>query len=325
MAPRVSLRGPPSLRGKLWLVLCLLTVARFSALAHDGPEHEIDELSALIAARGESADLLARRAVEYGVLGRDVEAEADLSRAVRLDPEAMPPRRELARVQARLGRVDMALDTLRGALRLPIEEPVDRGSLHILRAEILRSKREVRSALRECDEALRLYQSNPEWYLLRSDLQRRLKMTRRRVAGLEEGFAKTGAGLLDLERVEAWLDDGQYRRALQRLEPELASPRVAPRWYIRQARALEGLGRRDEAEAALRRALDALGPLLASRRPDGALWLDDVEARARLLDWDGARRSLELAERSVREGDEPERERFQVLTAAVKKGRALKP
>ena len=38
------------------------------ALAHEGPEHEIDELTERIKTEGESADLLLQRAIEYNVL-----------------------------------------------------------------------------------------------------------------------------------------------------------------------------------------------------------------------------------------------------------------
>ena len=61
-----------------WLVL--------GVLAHEGPEHEIEELSHRMALGGESADLLLERAIEYRTLGRWAEAATDLRRAARLAP-----------------------------------------------------------------------------------------------------------------------------------------------------------------------------------------------------------------------------------------------
>src|SRR5580765_7172604 len=46
---------------------CLLAV---TAPAHEGPEHEIDELTARIKIEGESADLLLQRGIEYNVLNK---------------------------------------------------------------------------------------------------------------------------------------------------------------------------------------------------------------------------------------------------------------
>ena len=44
------------------------------AKAHEGPEHEIEELTGRMQKHGESADLLTERAVEYRVLGKLAEA-----------------------------------------------------------------------------------------------------------------------------------------------------------------------------------------------------------------------------------------------------------
>lgn len=47
-----------------------------AAVAHDGPEHEIDELTERIEKEGESANLLLQRAIEYNVLGKYGEVSA---------------------------------------------------------------------------------------------------------------------------------------------------------------------------------------------------------------------------------------------------------
>jgi len=51
------------------LIACCLAVATIRFWAHDGPEHEIEELTEQIAKEGESADLLVQRAIEYRFWG----------------------------------------------------------------------------------------------------------------------------------------------------------------------------------------------------------------------------------------------------------------
>jgi tetratricopeptide (TPR) repeat protein len=306
------------------LAACSLALAGApTAPAHEGPEHEIEELTALLAQRGESPELLVERAVEYGILGRHPEAKRDLERAIQLDPASLPALRELARLQFRLGQADEALPTVTRALALPIAERVDRGSLLVLRAEIRRSQGLLRPALEDCDAALRLHGENPEWYLLRSDLQRRLKLHRRRLAELAEGIRRTGAGVLEIERVEALLDAGRYRAALERIEPELASSRVRCRWLVRRGRARIGLGRRTEGEADLRGALMEIANLLDPVRPDASLLLDQARALLLLGDREGARGALESARAR---GDDPSVvERIEALLGEPSAGQAKDP
>ncbi len=274
----------------------LLAITPFTrAIAHEGPEHEIEELTARLAADGETSEVLVDRAIEYVLLGRIPEATRDLERAVQLDPTSLDALREFGRVQFLGGKTDDAVATVTRALALPNEEPVARGGLLILRAEFLRSGDRVRPALDDCNAALRLHRANPEWYLLRSDLQRCLKLGRKRLAGIEEGLTHTGAGILEIERVEALLDERRFRDALKWIEPELESSRIQCRWLIRRARARIGLGQKAAAEGDLRTALNEMDRLLDPTRPDATLLLDQATALALLGDWDAARRVHAMA------------------------------
>ncbi len=259
-------------------VVWLAFAANPAARAHEGPEHEIEELTALIQSWGEAPELLIERAVEFGVLGKYPEARRDLERAAALDPQSLPALRELARIQLLEGKPQEAIATVTRALGLKPEEPIDRGALLILRAECLRSEGRSRPALEDCNAALRLHPTNPEWYLLRSDLQRRLKLHRKRLAGIEEGLKQTGAGVLGIERVEALLDDRQFRAALKRIEPELAASRIQCRWLVRRGRARIGLGQMAAGEEDLRAALAEIEALLDPVRPDPTLLLDQATA-----------------------------------------------
>lgn len=299
---------------------CLDLAVPRTAFAHEGPEHAIEELTLLLDERGESADLLVQRAVEYAILGRTTDSRRDLEHALRLDPASLPASRELARLQLRAGSPLEALQTVSQAVARKGGEPVDRGGLHILRAEILLSLNRLSPALDDCQAAIRLHPSQPEWYLLRSDVQRRLKRHRSRIAGLEEGLARTGSGLLAVERVEALLDAGRFRTALKVIEPELASSRVRCRWLIRRGRARLGLGETPNGRQDLEDALREIATLLDPNRPDPSFLLDQAAAQALLGDREAAESSLRSARNH---GAEPEAvRRVEALPGRDRDGRA---
>lgn len=249
-----------------------------AAFAHEGPEHEIEELTERMKKHGESAELLTERAVEYRVLGKFAEAAKDLERAVALDADSLQTRRELARVLFLSGKAADAVGEIGRALKLESDEPADTASLYILRAEILRSQNDNKKALEDCNAGLKIHTQNPEWYLLRSDVQRRLKDHKERIAGLEEGIAQTGAGVLEIERVEAMLDAGQSAAALKVIEAELAESRLKSSWLIRRARAYFAIGKKSEAETDLKDALEEIGERLNTKTPDVPLLLDKALA-----------------------------------------------
>jgi tetratricopeptide (TPR) repeat protein len=273
----------------------LLCSAPFAAFAHEGPEHEIEELTERMKLHGETADWLAERAVEYRVLGKLAEATKDLERAAALDGNSIPISRELGRVYFLDGKPKEALATVTRGLAIKTEEPADTASLRMLRAEILRSQNEDKKALEDCDEALRLHKRNPEWYLLRSDLHRRLKANKERLAGIEEGIKETGAGVLEIERVEALIDAGQFQVALKIAEAELADSRIKSSWLIRRARAHLGLGKTALAEAGLREALAEIATRLNPKTPDVPLLLDKALAYELLGEKKDALRTYEEA------------------------------
>lgn len=274
---------------------------RAASWAHDGPEHEIEELSELMAARGEAPHLLVDRAIEYAVLGRNAEAMRDLERALQLDPDFFDALRELARLQFAAGRTEEAMGTTSRALRTHPENPADRAGLLVLRAEIQAASGRLREALSDCQSAIRLHAENPEWYLIRSELQRRLKKHRERIQGIEEGLRRTGAGLLKIERIDAQLDAHRYREALSAIEEEMASSRVPGPWWIRRGRARLGLGDKEGGAEDLRAGKAAIDAMLDRERPDVSLLLDQAVALVLLGDRAAARQIVKLAEEKGRD------------------------
>ena len=149
--------------------------------------------------------------------------------------------------------------------------------------------------MEDCNVALQIHKRNPEWYLLRSDLQERLKLNKKRITGIEEGLKETGAGILEIEWVEALLDAKQFRAALTKIEPQLKSSRVQSSWLILRARARIGSGQMAGAQEDLRSALMEIGDRLNLTTPDVPLLLDKALAHELLGEKKDALRYYELA------------------------------
>jgi tetratricopeptide (TPR) repeat protein len=266
------------------------------AWAHDGPEDEVAEITEQIAARGESADLLMQRAIEYRVVGKNAEAAKDLERATKLEPELLLAQRELGRVYFALGKTNEALDTVTHALRSKApEQEAEVAALHMLRAEFYRARAENKKALDDANEAIRMHPATVEWYLTRSDIHERLKMPKERIAGIREGLRETGSGVLEIELVEAMLDDGQNQAALEKIEAEIKASRLQSSWLIRRARAEQALGRPEPAKTDLEAALAEIAKRLNPSSPDPMLLADKALAHELLGQKDEARKYYELA------------------------------
>jgi tetratricopeptide (TPR) repeat protein len=263
-------------------------------LAHDGPEHEIEELTDRIKKEGESADLLLQRAIEYNVLGKAAEAAKDLERALDFDSASITAQRELSRTYFTLGKTNEALDTVSRALKRS-SEGADRGSLLVVRAEILRARSDFQKAFEDTDRAIREHPDNVEWYLLRSQLQVRLKLKKERIKGLEDGIRETGSGVLENEWIDALIEDGQHARALDKIEAELKNSRLLSSWLIRRAKVRLATGKKEEAKKDLETALVELNRRINATSPDPSLLADRGLARELLGQKEDAKKDYEQA------------------------------
>src|SRR6188508_1905251 len=117
---------------------CALWVASPSTplWCHDGPEHEIEEITKRLKEEGEAANLYLDRAVEYQLLSKFAEAVKDLERALELDPNNPSAHRELGRVYFRLEKPKEALTVLGKGLAL-VSTPTEHATLLVAKAEIL--------------------------------------------------------------------------------------------------------------------------------------------------------------------------------------------
>jgi tetratricopeptide (TPR) repeat protein len=254
-------------------------------------------LTARMEVVGERPDLLWRRATEHRVLGELPAAASDLKRALKINPRFLPALTDLSRVQLAQGHRRRALWTLDRAFEFVRDEP-GRAPLRMLRAEIFAERGQMKQALVECDRALRQAEAVPlDWYLTRSQIQCRLGKFNEAVAGLKTGFDLTGSAVLEVECIDAMIDDGRFDEALERIEPILADSRWQASWLVRRARVRLGAGEIAAAHADLMTAIRELNQRLSSPRPDPGLLTDRGLASALLGDVAPARRDLIEAKR----------------------------
>jgi tetratricopeptide (TPR) repeat protein len=278
---------------------------------HEGPEHEVEELTERIKVEGELPDLLIQRAIEYKVLGKFAEAAKDLERALSIQEESVPARRELSLAYFELGKTNEAMATVTRALNSPADS-AERAGLLIVRAGFFRTRSDYTKALKDASEAIRQYPNNVEWYLMRSQLQALLNLKKERLAGLEDGIRETGSGLLAEEWVDALIDDGQYATASEPIEKEMRQARWRAAWLIRRAKVRLATAQTGQAQADLSAALEELNQRLASSNSDALLLAERGLANDLLSKKDEARRDYRAAQEKGL-NDEWLRERLRAL------------
>ncbi|HEY0548845.1 MAG TPA: hypothetical protein VGF13_04530 [Verrucomicrobiae bacterium] len=266
------------------------------AVAHDGPEHEIDELTARIKAEGESADLLLQRAIEYGVLSKTTEAVKDLERALHLEPHSALIQRELSRAYFAAAKTNEAYDTASRALK-DAEEGAEHASILMLRSEISSAKKDFPKALDDTERAIRENPEPCEWYLSRSQLQQHLGQKKERIQGLEAGVKATGSGLLEAELIDALIDGGKGETALAKIEAELKDSRLQSTWLLRRAKVRLAQKKKDEAKSDLEAALKELNDRLGRGASDPLALTDRGQVYELLGNKEEAKKDYESAEK----------------------------
>src|SRR5688572_4744381 len=125
-----------------------------TAMAHDGPEHEIEELTDRLKKEGDSADLLLQRAIEYNVIGKSAEAIKDLQRALDFDKESPVIHLELSRAYFATAKTNEAFDTATRGLAAATQ-PEAKAALLMMRAEITRARKDFPKAIEYVNRALK--------------------------------------------------------------------------------------------------------------------------------------------------------------------------
>jgi tetratricopeptide (TPR) repeat protein len=287
------------------------------ALAHDGPEHDIEELTQRIKEEGESADLLLQRAIEYSVIRKSAEAIKDLERALHFEPQAAPILRELSRAYLATGKTNEASDTIKRAIKYA-EPGAELGSAHMVQCEIRRARKDYAPALEAANLAIAEHPDSVEWYLTRSALQQQLGLKKERIKGLDEGFKHTGSGLLEGEWLDALIDGGKGDLALAKIQSELEDARIKSTWLLRRAKVRLATNKKEAAKADLEAALKELDTRLGRGAPDPLVLMDRGQVHELLGHKEEAKKDYESA-RDKGVGDEWLRERIRVVKGEDKK------
>lgn len=274
----------------LWLCAPLGT-----CLAHDGPEHVIEDLTRLMERDGRSASDLYRRACEYRLLGRLETAAEDLRAAIAMDADYFPAHLELGRVQWLENRLGPALKTARRAERFA-DSAVEKGRAQMLQCEILSASGRTEEAVRACGAACRAAPGEVDWRLRHSRLLGQLERHEERLAMLESAIEANPSVVLTIERVEARLDAGLGPQALEEIERELDGSRWRSSWLIRRARVYRQLNEHAAARRDLRTAVAEIERRLHPERPDASLLLDRAHASVLLGDLEAAAADLDQAQ-----------------------------
>ncbi|MEY2407408.1 MAG: hypothetical protein QOF48_78 [Verrucomicrobiota bacterium] len=299
---------------------CALVLACFSApslLAHDSPEHVVELLSARIRERGKTAELLWQRATEQRALNHLAAAAADLREAISLQPAFIVAQADLGRVEFQLGDTPRALQTLTRAISdAGAAAP---GLLHLARAEIRNAAGDFKGALADVEKAVEAgLPPDPDWYLLRSQIQLRLGRSLEAAAGLKEGLDRTGCAVLEADWIDALLDSRQAEPALTRIEAQLAETRCRSSWLIRRARARLLLGKATQARGDLHAAISEINGRLSPAHPDVSLLVDRGVAHALLGDLPTAQRELDAVRKAG--GERQSTWRLEALLGSSKPG-----
>lgn len=278
-------------RHSSFLLAALLVVA-IRVVAHDSPEHEVEFLTTRMSHVGKSASLLMRRAAEYKALGLLDKAAADLTEAIRLEPKGPAAYADLARVQFAQEKLVEACTNVSRSIALTADAS-QRGPLYLLRAHIQAARGLATEALADCELSAR--RDDQDWYLIRSQLQGQLGRHDAQVAGLKEGFERNGSIVLEIEWVEAMIDAGQFRPALERINDHLNRLRWRSSWLLRRARALKGMKADFQPDALA--ALAELNQRIKLDHPEPTLLLDRALAYALLGKPTEATNDLSLAKK----------------------------
>lgn len=205
--------------------------------------------------------------------GEPDEALLDLRVAEALAPGDARIGAQRALVLHAIGRDDEALSELDG---VAARSPAPSFAALALRARVLTSLGRLAEAADDFDAALAL-SDDVDLYLERGRLLERLGRLEDAARGYHEGLGALGAVSLRVAAVDLDLRMGRPERALPPIDEILRSVSARARWLLLRGRALDALGRHDEARAARESALAELDRRLA-RRTSPALRVERGEA-----------------------------------------------
>jgi len=223
------------------------------------PQNALDDLQRATRLAPEDARLHFEKGFVLAALGRDAEAEAELSAFIAQSEGSAAAYEERARVRARTGRPELAIDDFDAAIALA--PTID---LYLERGELLEGR------ARYADAA----------------------------EGYRDGLARLGdSPLLQRALVAALIAAGRFDEALRAIDDALEAGVLATQWLLERATVLEHMGRSEEAREARLRALSKANASL-HRHPTSTNLVARAEVHLALGDAAAAQRDLEQALRN---------------------------
>lgn len=265
-------------RSAAFVLVTTFVLAGGRTSAHGGIAERIAVLDAQIAQHPTRADLFVRRADLYRESRRWNDALADLDRAERIDRTlASPP---LVRAHLHLDREQWqsAVDAATAVLA----RQANNVDALVVRARASTRLKRADAAAADYSAALAL-QPLPDLYLERARVFASAPATgpERALRSLDEGIAQLGPIVtLELAAIDLELRLERYDRALARIDAIAVQTTRKESWLARRGAVLERAGRRGEALAAYRAALDAAAALPDRLRKTAASMALVAEVRA---------------------------------------------
>jgi len=274
----------------IMLMLCL------SCHAHESPSHTLELVNKHIE-ENSTPELLFQRAMAYKSLGKMELATADLTAAIKAQPNQLSWQLERCRIQLTTNRADIALHSANKALKLT-KDNSQRAEIHILRAQAYQLSNRPKPSLQACQLAFKeVPDGKIEWFLLRAENQYLLGLHQQRLRGLTAGLKKFPASIIRPHWVDALIDAGKVQTALTHIEKELLTLRWKAHWQIKQARAFIAINRKGDAEKILSAALHEINNRLSPTQPDILLLADKAQIAVLLDDTKSARETIRKLQR----------------------------
>ncbi len=250
-------------RSTIWWVVSAASALSWCALAsaHPGIHHDIERVSASLQKEPGNAELLMERGYYYRLAGQLKESLADLDQAEKLAPSNLDIVGQRGMTLAAIGRGEDAEAELTRFINS------GRGSAAVLadRARIRAKSGRADAAIEDYSAALKLG-PDVDLYIERCSVQEIEGRLSHAAAGLREGINELGGAIVLRERlVEIEVRRKRYDAALKVIDDQLAVAPVKSEWYLRRGNVLAAAGRDADARADWKRALDEANRVLETR------------------------------------------------------------
>jgi tetratricopeptide (TPR) repeat protein len=274
-------------------VSCACIAGPVTSSAHEGLDHDIERETRSLAEDPSNVEARLRRARYYRLDEQLEKALADLQQATRLAPDDARVHFEKGFALAALGRNTDA----EAELSVFIAQTGGTPDAHAERARIRALTGRPDLAIADLEVAIALG-SSIDLYLERGRLLEGRARYAEAADGYREGLAQLGGSpLLQRVLVDALIVLGRYDDALAEIDAALARGQLETQWLLVRAEVLERLERTEEAREARLRALTKANESLG-KRPTSANLVTRAVVHLALGDAPAARRDLEQALRN---------------------------